>query len=85
MKYSVDLQRRRFLAEAGVGLGSLSLLELVGGGALAQTAGQTDATGILGAGHHPAPANRVIMLHMLGAISHVDTFDYKPRLVEMHG
>lgn len=81
----VDHARRRFLFEAGVGLGSLSLLELVGGGALAQTAGQTADAGILGAVHHPARAKRVIMLHMLGAISHVDTFDYKPRLIEMHG
>lgn len=85
MKHSVDLARRRFIAEAGVGLGSLSLLELVGGGALAQTSDQNAEAGIPGAGHHPARAKRVIMLHMLGAISHVDTFDYKPRLFEMHG
>ncbi len=81
----VDRARRRFLADAGIGLGSLSLLELVGGGALAQTAAPTAQAGVLGAGHHPERAKRVIMLHMLGAISHVDTFDYKPRLVEMHG
>lgn len=78
------LARRRFLLEAGVGLGSLSLLELLNGGALAQdTAAAT--LGVLGTGHRPARAKRVIMLHMLGAISHVDTFDYKPRLAEMHG
>lgn len=81
----VDRARRRFLVEAGVGLGSLSLLELAGGAALAQTSAPTAPAGILGAGHHPARARRVTMLHMLGAISHVDTFDYKPRLVEMHG
>ncbi len=33
----------------------------------------------------PARAKRVICLHMLGAISHVDTFDYKPTLERMHG
>ena len=27
----------------------------------------------------------MIYLHMLGAISHVDTFDYKPMLEKMHG
>ena len=85
MNSPADRARRRFLMEAGVGLGSLSLLELVGGAALAQTAAPTAEAGILGTGHHPARARRVIMLHMLGAISHVDTFDYKPRLVEMHG
>ena len=30
-------------------------------------------------------AKRVIYLHMLGAISQVDTFDYKPTLEKMHG
>ena len=30
-------------------------------------------------------AKRVIYLHMLGAISQVDTFDYKPMLEKMHG
>ena len=41
--------------------------------------------GVLGAGQFPPRAKRVIMLHMLGAISHVDTFDYKPMLEKMHG
>ena len=40
---------------------------------------------MLGAGQFPARAKRVICLHMLGAISHVDTFDYKPTLERMHG
>jgi uncharacterized protein (DUF1501 family) len=81
----IGLARRRFLLEAGVGLGSLSLLELLNGGALAQDAEAAATLGVLGTGHRPARAKRVIMLHMLGAISHVDTFDYKPRLAEMHG
>ena len=33
-----------------------------------------------GPGHHPARAKRVIFLFMHGGPSHVDTFDYKPRL-----
>ena len=71
--------------DSGIGLGSLALLELLNGSAHAAETDHADATGILGAGHHRARAKRVIMLHMLGAMSHVDTFDYKPRLVEMHG
>jgi hypothetical protein len=83
---AVDRARRRFLLEAGAGLGSLSLLELMQGGALAQTAiGAAPNVGTLGTGHVPARAKRVIMMHMLGAMSHVDTFDYKPTLVAMHG
>jgi len=77
--------RRRFLQQAGAGLGSLALLELLGSDALARSGMHESQIGVLGTGQVPARAKRVIMMHMLGAISHVDTFDYKPRLVAMHG
>ena len=32
----------------------------------------------------PAKAKRVIFLHMSGGVSHVDSFDYKPRLIADH-
>src|SRR5215831_14014342 len=35
--------------------------------------------------HFPARAKRVIFLHMSGGVSHVDTFDPKPKLFEDHG
>jgi len=35
--------------------------------------------------HFPARAKRVIFLHMSGGVSHVDTFDSKPKLVADHG
>lgn len=34
--------------------------------------------------HFPAKAKRVVMLFCSGALSHVDTFDYKPELVKRH-
>ncbi len=34
--------------------------------------------------HFPARAKRVIFLHMSGGVSHVDSFDYKPRLFTDH-
>ena len=34
--------------------------------------------------HFTAKAKRVIFLHMSGGVSHVDTFDYKPRLIADH-
>ena len=34
--------------------------------------------------HHPAKAKRVLMVFCSGALSHVDTFDYKPELVKRH-
>jgi hypothetical protein len=72
--------RRAFLLESAAGLGALSLLDLAG----AQPR-ESMNVGTLGAGQTPARAKRVICLHMLGAISHVDTFDYKPTLERMHG
>ncbi len=72
-----DAGRRSFLLRSTLGLGALSLADLAQGA----TTG-----GVLGtAGQFPASAKRVIFLHMLGAISQVDTFDYKPTLVKMHG
>src|SRR5687767_4689862 len=35
--------------------------------------------------HFPARARRVILLYMQGGVSHLDTFDYKPRLQADHG
>ena len=32
--------------------------------------------------HFPAKAKRVIFLYMPGGVSHVDSFDYKPKLIE---
>ncbi|HET8699846.1 MAG TPA: DUF1501 domain-containing protein [Gammaproteobacteria bacterium] len=64
----------------GHGLGALSLLEICG--AQAQPAAEAPS---FGAARIAARAKRVICLHMLGAISHVDTFDYKPTLERVHG
>ncbi len=75
-----ELSRREFLLKSAGGLGALSLLEL--SGARAQPAAEAPAAG---AARIAARAKRVICLHMLGAISHVDTFDYKPTLERMHG
>jgi hypothetical protein len=80
----VDASRREFLLRSIGGLGALSLLELAGGAALGAGT-ETMNVGVLGSGQFPARAKRVILLHMLGAISHVDTFDYKPMLVKMEG
>ncbi len=85
MERAVDYERRRALLQIGAGAGALSLSGLLAGNALAQAADADINIGTLGAGHMPARAKRVICLHMLGAMSHVDTFDYKPTLVEMTG
>jgi hypothetical protein len=75
-----NMNRRSFLLRAGCGFGALALAQF--GFGQTRTSG---IPGILGTGHFPAKVKRVIYLHMLGAISQVDTFDYKPMLEKMHG
>ncbi len=35
--------------------------------------------------HHAAPARKVLVIFCSGAISHLDTWDYKPELIKRHG
>ncbi|MBI2685580.1 MAG: DUF1501 domain-containing protein [Acidobacteria bacterium] len=54
-------------------------------GALGMTAlNQLMAKGAISPLHHPAKAKRVIFLYQAGGPSHLETFDYKPKLAEMH-
>ena len=81
--------RRRFLLGLGAGFGWLTAAELLGTPLAAQQAapGATApfSRGVLQAAHFPPRAKRVIYMHMLGAVSQADTFDYKPVLEKMHG
>jgi len=79
--------RRAFILKTGMGLGWLSLAELLGTPAWAQQSPiPADAhAGLPGFPHFAPKAKRVIYLHMLGAFSQNDTFDYKPTLEKMHG
>jgi hypothetical protein len=36
-------------------------------------------------GHFDMPAKQVLIIYCPGAVSHVDTFDYKPALTKLHG
>ena len=84
---AVDLVRRSFLLKAAGGLGGLTVADLLGVSLHGQdlTEGVPTVPGILSQPHHTPSAKRVIYMHMLGAMSHVDTFDYKPTLARMHG
>ena len=83
------LARRAFL-KTGSGLGALALAELLGGTKLlgqapASASGAPKSFGVLKDFHFPPRAKRVIRIHMIGAVSQVDSFDYKPMLEKMHG
>ena len=62
---------------------------LVGGAALAsllpKSAGAASATSLGGLPHFAPKAKRVIYLFMAGGPSHIDLFDYKPKMRELHG
>lgn len=80
------ISRRRMLERCSIGFGSLALAALAGGKAFGAAAGGALPAGAaLPKTHHAAKAKRVIFLYMSGGVSHVDSFDPKPRLQADHG
>ncbi len=79
--------RRDLIASAAGGLGAIALRSILAEEARADSTGSASAADPL-APHpsHFAPrAQRVIFLYMTGGVSHVDTFDHKPKLIADHG
>jgi len=76
--------RRVFLGRASQGLGALALGTILQP-RLLQAATTRAVQGAVNPLHFPAKARRVIWLSMAGGPSHLETFDPKPKLVEMHG
>jgi hypothetical protein len=72
------LTRRAFLGRTAQGVGGLALGSLLAPGLAA-------APGVLTKLPLPQKAKRVIWLSMAGGPSHLETFDPKPKLAEMHG
>ncbi|WP_038169415.1 DUF1501 domain-containing protein [Verrucomicrobium sp. BvORR106] len=70
------LDRRHFLQTTACGFGSLALAAMAQGAPNPLAARHT---------HFPPKAKRVIFLFMAGGVSHVDSFDYKPRLIRDNG
>jgi hypothetical protein len=84
--------RRVFLGRTAQGVGKLALASLLSPSLFSTAlAGQTNPktkdkwTGVVNPLHFPAKAKRIIWLTMAGGPSHLETFDYKPKLAEMHG
>ena len=72
-----NVTRRHFLRDCTTGLGAMWLAGALGDNALA--ADNRSAT------HFPAKAKRVIFMHMAGAPSQLELFDYKPLLQKLDG
>jgi hypothetical protein len=73
-----EVCRRTFLRNGIAGVGLLGLNALFDRRLFA-------STGVVNPLHHPAKAKRVIFLYQAGGPSHLETFDYKPKLAEMTG
>jgi hypothetical protein len=84
---SEQISRRTFLQRPGISLGTMAL------GSLFCKTGQTDefddpkkvSRGIIKPLHFQPRAKRVIWLYMAGGMTHLETFDHKPKLAELHG
>jgi hypothetical protein len=79
--------RRDFLRMAGLGLGGVALSGYLPNGGFFSAASAADLIDPLSpkSPHFPAKVKTVIWLHMDGAPSTLDLFDYKPELKKMAG
>ncbi len=75
-----QLTRRTFLGKSTRGLGALALSSLLNPAML-----RAAAQGVVHPLDFSPRAKRVIFLSMAGGPSHLETFDYKPKLGELHG
>src|SRR5262249_54813214 len=83
-EHQVVLTRRHFFGRTATGVGAVALAGLLNERAAAGSDRDT-ASGELGAPHFAPKAKRVIYLFMSGGPSHIDLYDYKPRLRDYHG
>ena len=76
--------RRHFLRNCTTGLGSLWLANQLASSTAASPASGMSLADSRGT-HFPAKVKRVIFLHMIGAPSQLELFDYKPELQKFDG
>src|SRR4051794_10246346 len=86
---SSSLPRRAFLGRAASGIGATALAAMLGQAGFRSVLGAATAgaqsRGVINPLHLAPKAKRVIILTMAGGPSHLETFDYKPKLAEMNG
>src|SRR3954467_12901120 len=87
--HAQSLTRRAFLGGGAAGLGAHALNSLLtprlfGAEGAAPSAGG-HWRGLINPLHHPAKIKRVIYLYQAGGPSHLEVFDFKPKLRAMHG
>ncbi|GMV95196.1 MAG: hypothetical protein AMXMBFR82_49740 [Candidatus Hydrogenedentota bacterium] len=83
-RLQLEQTRRQFLGRAATGIGTVALANLLNPRLLAETVDDV-WRGITNPPHGIPKAKRVIHLCMAGGPSHLETFDPKPKLGELHG
>ncbi|VTT98437.1 protein containing duf1501 : Uncharacterized protein OS=Chthoniobacter flavus Ellin428 GN=CfE428DRAFT_4090 PE=4 SV=1: DUF1501 [Gemmataceae bacterium] len=83
-EYQLNQTRRQFFGATGLRLGGLAAAMLAGRGARAADANPAERVHppLPGFPNFPPKARAVIYLHTNGGPSQLDTFDYKPKLVD---
>ncbi|MFN0171683.1 MAG: DUF1501 domain-containing protein [Bryobacteraceae bacterium] len=87
MMHPVPLHRRAFLGRTAAGFSLIALNTLLNPKSADAASRVEDGKwpGAVKPLHHAAKAKRVIFLYQAGGPSHLEMFDPKPRLAEMHG
>lgn len=87
--YHQNHTRRHFLQQCATGLGAFAMGAITGCGATADPKSEVERAlagkQVLGIPHFAPRAKRVIFLHMAGAPSQLELFDYKPELEKLDG
>ncbi|RYD30549.1 MAG: DUF1501 domain-containing protein, partial [Verrucomicrobiaceae bacterium] len=84
--HCLDVTRRHFLKDCGVGLGKMALAGLLAKQSIGHAAAASAVNPLAARpAHYPGKAKAVIHLFMAGAPSHLDLFDPKPALTKMDG
>lgn len=84
LQFALRQNRRVFLRNAGLGLGGIALSSLAGPMQPSAQGATAASGGLPGIPHFAPKAKRVIYLFQSGAPSQYESFDYKPRLDELH-
>src|ERR671922_78812 len=85
-EFQLSVNRRAFLGRAAYGLGGMALACLLDRGRAGVGVAQAGRwSGLVHPPHFPMKARRIIHLCMAGGPSHLESFDYKPKLKELHG
>lgn len=88
-EYAQQVTRREFFGRGAMGLGSAALASLLARDGLAAEPNADvigkSVPGLAGLPHFAPKAKRVIYLFQNGGPSHVELFDHKPKIAELHG